>query len=145
MDDTQKQHHAEQAILAVTEILPANKFENWQHYERLLQSGLACAHWITNCQLETEQAAWLLNEIALYLENVKTDYTKAESLFERALTIHEKVLGEDHPNLATSLNNLACLYNAQGKYEQAPNPCINAVWRLMKKPWIKTNLALPTV
>ena len=30
-----------------------------------------------------------------------------------------KRLGQDHPNYATSLNNLAALYRAQGKYDQA--------------------------
>jgi len=29
------------------------------------------------------------------------------------------VLGPEHPNTAKSLNNLAALYKAQGKYEQA--------------------------
>ncbi|WP_103124609.1 CHAT domain-containing tetratricopeptide repeat protein, partial [Nostoc cycadae] len=31
----------------------------------------------------------------------------------------EKVLGKEHPDVATSLNNLAFLYDAQGKYQQA--------------------------
>ncbi len=29
------------------------------------------------------------------------------------------MLGPDHPNVATSLNNLAALYHAQGKYMEA--------------------------
>jgi tetratricopeptide (TPR) repeat protein len=33
--------------------------------------------------------------------------------------IREKSLGLEHPDTATSLNNLAELYRAQGKYEQA--------------------------
>ena len=32
--------------------------------------------------------------------------------------IGEKTLGPEHPDLATRLNNLAILYNTQGKYEQ---------------------------
>jgi tetratricopeptide (TPR) repeat protein len=31
----------------------------------------------------------------------------------------EKQLGENHPNVATSLNNLAGLYKSQGKYNEA--------------------------
>ena len=31
----------------------------------------------------------------------------------------EKALGPDHPNVATSLNNLAELYRTQGQYAQA--------------------------
>jgi len=37
----------------------------------------------------------------------------------RALAIFEKVHGKEHPLVATSLNNLAMLYEAQGAYEQA--------------------------
>ena len=30
-----------------------------------------------------------------------------------------KLLGEEHPSVATSLNNLAALYRSQGRYEEA--------------------------
>jgi tetratricopeptide (TPR) repeat protein len=33
--------------------------------------------------------------------------------------MHEKAFGQDHPNVAISLNNLAELYRAQGKYSEA--------------------------
>ena len=38
------------------------------------------------------------------------DYAKAEPLYQRALKIREKALGPEHPNTATSLDNLAELY-----------------------------------
>ena len=37
----------------------------------------------------------------------------------RALQIREQQLEAEHPSTATSLNNLALLYERQGKYEQA--------------------------
>ena len=37
----------------------------------------------------------------------------------RALAIREKQLGAEHPDTATSLNNLAGLYQSQGKYPEA--------------------------
>jgi hypothetical protein len=40
-------------------------------------------------------------------------------LFQRALAIREKALGRDHPDVATSLNNLAALYDVQGRYADA--------------------------
>jgi hypothetical protein len=120
-DDAQKQQYAERAVLAMYEILPAGnvEFKDWRHYERLLPSGLACAHWIANYQLATEQAAWLVNQIAGYLDEAKADYAQAESLFQCSLAIREKILGIDHPDVAVSLNNLAELYRIQGQYEQA--------------------------
>ena len=44
---------------------------------------------------------------------------EAEPLLKRALAIHEKALGPDHPTVGTSLNNLADVYRAQGKYAEA--------------------------
>ena len=38
---------------------------------------------------------------------------------QRALAIREKALGPEHPDTATSLNNLAVLYEAMGAYAQA--------------------------
>ncbi len=40
-------------------------------------------------------------------------------LYKRSLAIREKALGPEHPNVAQSLNNLALLYDAQGKYAEA--------------------------
>jgi tetratricopeptide (TPR) repeat protein len=43
---------------------------------------------------------------------VETHYLETKS-------IREKVFGPDHPSVATTLNNLAGLYRAQGKYDEA--------------------------
>ena len=47
------------------------------------------------------------------------DYEKALPLYQRALEIIEKVLGPQHPDVATTLNNLAVLYESMGDYEKA--------------------------
>jgi tetratricopeptide (TPR) repeat protein len=44
------------------------------------------------------------------------DYTVARRQFEQALTIHDRTLGPDHPDTATSLTDLALCLNAQGEY-----------------------------
>jgi len=46
-------------------------------------------------------------------------YARAEPLYQRALAIHEQALGPEHPDTATSLNNLAGLYYAMGAYARA--------------------------
>ena len=38
---------------------------------------------------------------------------------QQVLAIIEKILGKDHPNVATSLNNLAGLYKVIGRYSEA--------------------------
>ena len=46
-------------------------------------------------------------------------YAEAIPLAQRVLSIREKTLGPEHPDAATSLNNLAELYSAMGKYATA--------------------------
>jgi tetratricopeptide (TPR) repeat protein len=33
--------------------------------------------------------------------------------------LSQRLLGDNHPDVATSLNNLALLYDSQGRYEEA--------------------------
>jgi CHAT domain-containing protein/Flp pilus assembly protein TadD len=47
-----------------------------------------------------------------------SSYVDAIPLTERALAIFEKALGPDHPDVGTSLNNLAVLYENLGRYEE---------------------------
>ena len=46
-------------------------------------------------------------------------YGEAVELAEEALALRRSLLGERHPDVATSLNNLALLYSAQGRYGEA--------------------------
>ena len=46
-------------------------------------------------------------------------YEEALSHYLRALKILEKQLGEDHLDVAVSLNNLANLYQSQGRFDEA--------------------------
>jgi tetratricopeptide (TPR) repeat protein len=47
------------------------------------------------------------------------NYSFAEPWWRDCLEVARKRLGEEHPDVATSLNNLAGLYRSQGKYEEA--------------------------
>jgi CHAT domain-containing protein/Tfp pilus assembly protein PilF len=47
------------------------------------------------------------------------DYARAGPLSKQAMEIWRKTLGENHPNYATSLNNLAGLYSSMGDYVKA--------------------------
>ena len=60
----------------------------------------------------------LYNETGYYLQ-VSGDYIAARPYYERALAINEKVLGAEHPDTASSLNNLGFLLQAQGEYAAA--------------------------
>ena len=68
-------------------------------------------------QASLEQTRELSNQVtSLYRQG---RYQNAIPLAERALAINEKVLGPEHPDAATSLNDLAVLYHAAGDYARA--------------------------
>ena len=47
------------------------------------------------------------------------EYDRAVVVAKKALEVAEKSVGTDHPDVATSLNNLAELYTTRGQYAQA--------------------------
>jgi len=55
------------------------------------------------------------------------DYAKARELYERALAIFEKHLGQNHPNVATLVNNLGEVYISLGDYAKARELCERAL------------------
>ncbi|MEH2152698.1 tetratricopeptide repeat protein, partial [Nostoc sp.] len=54
-------------------------------------------------------------------------YDKAAPWWEQCLEITKKRLGEEHPDVAASLNNLASLYHNQGRYSEAEPLYIQAL------------------
>ena len=71
-----------------------------------------------------------LNNLA-ELYRAQGRYADAEPLYKRSLAICEKALGPDHPDVATSLNNLAVLYKLKVAMPM-PNRCTSDRWRLGK-------------
>jgi tetratricopeptide (TPR) repeat protein len=65
-------------------------------------------------------AGWseLLDRIGGYFLG-RAAYSQAEPLLREGLAVREKTLGPEHPDTATSLNNLAVLLKAQGDFERA--------------------------
>jgi hypothetical protein len=45
-----------------------------------------------------EQATYILDRLASYRHGALAAYAAARPLYERALAIHEKVLGPEHPD-----------------------------------------------
>ncbi|KWT75279.1 tetratricopeptide repeat protein [Candidatus Magnetominusculus xianensis] len=118
MSGNDQRQWAERAVNAVNKVFPYVELKNWPICKRLLSSGQACAGLIEWYNIETVEAALLLNHIGFYL-NETGRYEQAEPMYKRSLEIREQVLGKDHFGTATGLNNLAGLYDAQGRYKEA--------------------------
>jgi tetratricopeptide (TPR) repeat protein len=118
MDQETRHQWAERTVKAVDAAFPSFEFEDWPRCQRLLPHAQACAVLIEQWDLTFSEAARLLNEAGRYLGE-RGQYREALPLYQRALAINEQVLGHEHPDTATSLNNLAVLYDAQGNYSEA--------------------------
>ncbi len=118
LTEEEKRQWAECLVRAVNRAFPSVEFANWTQCDRLVPQALACASLIEAHGFEFEEAGRLLNAVGYYLHE-RARFSDAEPPYQRALALREKVLGPEHPDVATSLNNLAALHDKQGKYAEA--------------------------
>ena len=60
----------------------------------------------------------MMNALAELFRN-KGEYDRALPLYEECLAKRKRVLGDEHPDTLTSLNNLAGLFYSKGEYDRA--------------------------
>ena len=122
MDQGTQRRWAERCTRVVINLFPEVEFENWSQCDFLLPHAKAVRKLIEEFDFNSSEAGAFLNAVGYYL-NKRAQYKDAELLFKRSLAIREKVLGSEHPDVASTLNNLAGLYRAQGKYKDAEPLC----------------------
>jgi tetratricopeptide (TPR) repeat protein len=108
---------AARAIRVINHVFPHVEVETELQCRRLFPQVLACATLIKRYELESAEAARLLDEAGIYLHDHAL-YQEAETFYLEALNMREKVLGADHISTADSLNDLGLLYRDQGKYKE---------------------------
>ena len=118
LEETQRRSWAERAVRAVNAAFPHTEYSTWAQCERLLPQALAATQGIEQYQMIIEEAGRLLYETAVYLRD-RARYSEAAPLYQGALRIREQQLGAEHPDVSSTLNNLAELYHEQGKYAEA--------------------------
>jgi hypothetical protein len=97
---------AERIVRALNHIFPEVLVTNWLQCQRYLPHAQVCASLITEYGLAFPEAARLLHQTGYYL-HTRARYSEAEALYQQALAIREHVVGHEHPDTATSLNDLA--------------------------------------
>ena len=118
MDRESQQDWAEKVMTAVTVVFPNADYENWVQCDRLLPQSQTATQLIKDYGLESDTAALLLNRAGYYFDNLGR-YGEAEPFYVEALGMYKRLLGESHPDVASSVNNLAVLYSSQGRYSEA--------------------------
>jgi tetratricopeptide (TPR) repeat protein len=111
----QRQQWIDRTVAALNETFPNPEFKNWWRCDRLIEHVLAID---LQQAIGTIEMGQLLNQTGGFL-NEQGRYSDAEPLYLQAFDIRRSQLGQDHPDTATSLNNLAALYQSQGRYSEA--------------------------
>ena len=115
---TQKAALVARLVTVLAEHFPEVDHPNWEACERLVPHIQACDAQLEHQSTAQVEAAALFGQAGWYLLE-RARYEQAAPLLQRALVICEQQVGPDHPDTVTSLNNLASLYQAQGKYAEA--------------------------
>jgi tetratricopeptide (TPR) repeat protein len=106
-------------IIAVLRYLtPKPKLEKWKIFEKYLSNAENLIEEARKLELTTENLGYICNEFGVYQDNL-AQYEKAIQFYKESLRIGEKTIGKEHPDYATYLNNLASIYQSQGKYDEA--------------------------
>ncbi|HJT55286.1 MAG TPA: FxSxx-COOH system tetratricopeptide repeat protein [Ktedonobacteraceae bacterium] len=117
LPDIQKQWR-ERVVRALSAAFPEADFENWKQCGRLVSHVLVCATWTEDELAQTVGVAQLLRRAANY-QDVRGQYSEAEALLKRVLSILERHLKVGHPFIMAALNDLAAVYTGQREIKQA--------------------------
>jgi CHAT domain-containing protein len=93
------------------------KGKDYARAEPLLQRSLLIAE--KKFGPDSSRLSMTLQNLGLIAQEQKKDYPRALELYWRAAKNLEQSLGQEHPQVAAILNNLANIYKTQGDYQKA--------------------------
>ncbi|AUI69936.1 tetratricopeptide repeat protein [Beggiatoa leptomitoformis] len=91
---------------------------NTANYQQAVDNFLEASELFKGIKGQEQSYTSCLVNAANALDNLG-NYTKAETLLNKAIPIQKKILGSEHPDMATSLGILAIIYQAQGDYAKS--------------------------
>ncbi len=109
---------------ALDALFPDVTYDRWQQCERLLTHTLLVAA-SSSEQAEDQELAALLQKAADICASALSISKRVRGM--RALRIYERVLGPEHPQIATLLNRLAAIFEEQAEAQQAEPLYIRAL------------------
>ena len=108
----------ERYIAIMADAFPLGNYENWGRCQMLFPHAELVIEYRPIEESFLQQWAAVLGNAAWYAAE-QGSYDNAEQMNRQALDSREKVLGKEHPNTLTSVDNLAIVLQRQGKYEEA--------------------------
>src|SRR6266487_1387235 len=121
MDEAMQKQWAERIIKMLSAVFSfehINEVGNWPYCERVLPHALVGASLGRQYDFAFPEVPRLTLDVAIYFLK-RGRYAECESLIQYAFSTYKKVQGQEHVNVADSMNALAVLYLEQARYEQA--------------------------
>lgn len=104
------------AVSAIAYTFPQPEYSNWSLCRYLLPHALACQALVEEKGLFSAEIGRMYDHCGWYLVD-QGQYSIAEPLIIFGKEIREKALGSEHLDVAMSLNNLASVFRASGRYK----------------------------
>ena len=111
---TQNEEYEKQLLEKIAD----NYYKRYEIFSQQYRHDSAVYYLERRAMLDTTRVEWQI-EVGLYLSGNLADYEKALYYSQRCLHSAKKQYGENHPDVATSLNNIGIVYYFQGDYAQA--------------------------
>jgi len=118
LEAPQARQWAERTVHLVNDAFPDGSFATWDRCEHLMPHVLVCVDYLKKWRLVSTEAGHLFHRAGEYLA-LRARYGEALALTQQALSIREQVLGQIHPDVASSLNNVGYIYNELGQHKEA--------------------------
>lgn len=120
LDVDETNHWITTALQVVAQAFPERSHEigSWPVCRQLAPHAAAILSHAEPLEIDPTMTSLLLHRLGAYALG-RAEYASAGVLFERALVIRESALGPEHPDTASTINDLGELNRHQGRYEQA--------------------------
>ena len=120
LSEDDEKRWAEIAVAILSAALPfkSSDVSTWPRCSRLLPHALAAVAHSEAREVASEKTSIILNQTGLYLRG-RAEFAEAKAHHERALTLAEKVYGQDHSIVAIRVNNLGLILQDLGDLQTA--------------------------
>ncbi|MBR4871003.1 MAG: tetratricopeptide repeat protein [Alistipes sp.] len=108
----------EELILRASTMIADDKYSIDERIERVDAIYAKADELAHECDYDEEKYDKLLFEYAAFL-SIYAKYNKAVEIYNRVITLRERLYGTEHPDTAKSYNNIGVVYNDLSEYEKA--------------------------